>query len=296
MKAEVLGTVPFAEGPVWCDDGTLVVCSTAVGALYRVWPAGGRVEVAADLGGGANGAAPAAGGGFLVCQNGGFDFAEFGVPDPPAYRPVAPGLQHVGPDGTVRYLAKDGTQAPNDLVVAEDNSIYFTDPPRVQVKRENGELRHVLPKEKIGRVWKLDPHGNLSLYADKLVFPNGIGIDRDGHVVIIEEHGLMRLGPGGEREWVIENLGLGGGDGFCLDIEGNFYVAGTRDACVRVVDPGGKIIDVLPTPPANPGQFATNCCFGGEGNRTLYCSEMPGRVSCWRDMPIPGRPLVQWTT
>jgi gluconolactonase len=31
--------VPFAEGPVWCPDGTVVATSVAEGALYRITPA-----------------------------------------------------------------------------------------------------------------------------------------------------------------------------------------------------------------------------------------------------------------
>ena len=39
MTSEVVcDGIPFGEGPVWCDDGTLVVTSVAEGALYRVEP------------------------------------------------------------------------------------------------------------------------------------------------------------------------------------------------------------------------------------------------------------------
>ena len=39
MKSEVVcDGIRFGEGPVWCDDGTLVVTSVAEGALYRVGP------------------------------------------------------------------------------------------------------------------------------------------------------------------------------------------------------------------------------------------------------------------
>lgn len=295
MSGQVVGRVPFGEGPVWCDDDTLIICSTAMGSLYRVWPDGAREEVFADLGGGANGAAPAIDGGFLVCQNGGVDLAEFGITNGPTCRPVAPGLQHVTADGQVRYVVQGGVQAPNDLVTAPDGTVYFTDPPRVRARIADGKMEMIFPDEPIGRVWKLDHGGELSLFADSLIFPNGIALDGDGHVVIIEERGLMRLLPDGTREWIIEALGPGGGDGFCLDVEGNFYVAATTDACVRVVDPSGKLIDELPTPHSEIHQHASNCCFGGPDMRTLYCSEMPGRVSRWENMPIAGRPLTKWT-
>ncbi len=294
VKAEIVGSAPFGEGPVWCDDGTLIVCNAAGGELYRVWPDERREVLFADTAGGANGAAPTSDGGFVVCQSGGFDLSSFGIPNAPPWRPVTPGLQLVSKTGSVRTIASGSFQAPNDLVVASDGTLYFTDPPRLKARTVNGTPEIVFPDERIGRVWKLDTAGKLTLFADKLFFPNGIGIDRDGQIVIVEMKGLMRLLPDGGREWVIEELGPGGGDGFCLDTDGNFYVAGTTDHCVRVVDPKGRIIDVLETDRGG-GQHATNCCFGGPDNRTLYCVEMPGRVTRWRDMPKPGRPVIPWT-
>jgi len=294
MGDRVLGIVPYAEGPVWCDDGTVVVCCTATGDLHRLPGRGGDATVFARLQGGANGATPAADGGFVVCQNGGFNFSELGVPDAPSFRPAPPGLQYVAADGRVRYLAVGGFSAPNDLVVGADNAIYFTDPPRAEVAIVDGKLKHVLPSERRGRVWRFGPDGMLSLFAEDLVFPNGIGLDHDGHVVIVEEHGLMRLYADGRREWVIQDLGPGGGDGFCIDVAGNFYVAGTRDACVRIVDPAGRIVEVLPTPAADPPQHATNCCFGGPDRRTLFCTEMPGRVVAFGEMAQAGTPVTAW--
>src|SRR6267154_3659132 len=103
MQSEVVipTGIPFSEGPVWCDDGTLVVTSVAGGALYRVWPQEGRAEICAQTRGGANGAALAADGSILVTQNGGMDFSKLpGVfAELPACVPAVPGLQLAAPDG-----------------------------------------------------------------------------------------------------------------------------------------------------------------------------------------------------
>ena len=102
VKSEVViaSGIPFAEGPVWCDDGTLVVTSVAAGALYRVWPSEQRSEVCAQTNGGANGAALAADGSILVTQNGGIDFSTLPVvfATLPECVPAIPGLQHASPD------------------------------------------------------------------------------------------------------------------------------------------------------------------------------------------------------
>src|SRR6185503_12599460 len=120
MKSEVVipTGIPFSEGPVWCDDGTLVVTSVAGGALYRVWPQEGRAEICAQTHGGANGAALTADGSILVTQNGGIDFSLMaGIfdADSATSEPTTPGLQLARPDGTVMYLADDAFNAPNDL-------------------------------------------------------------------------------------------------------------------------------------------------------------------------------------
>src|SRR4051794_24505797 len=96
MQSEVVGRgIPFAEGPVWCPDGTVVATSVAAGALFRVRPATGQVEQIATTSGGANGAALAGDGSILVTQNGGIDFSKLpGVfASFPAYVPAVPGLQ-----------------------------------------------------------------------------------------------------------------------------------------------------------------------------------------------------------
>ena len=285
MKAETVATgVPFGEGPVWCTDGTLVVTSVAAGALFRVRPEAGVAERFADTGGGANGAALAADGSILVTQNGGFDVGTTGFIDgAPAVtsNPVTPGLQLVSADGAVTYLLDEGFEGPNDLCVAADGTVYFTDPGHWPPKEEN-----------IGRVFAFERDGSSRVVAEGFLYCNGIALDRNGHLVVVERRGLQRLLPDGSREWVIEKLGRGGGDGFCLDAEGRFYVASTIDHGVRVVDPDGTVVDFLEI---EDDGLTTNCCFGGPDLRTLYATDaIPGNVVAWEAMPTPGLPLPTW--
>ena len=85
-------------------------------------------------------------------------------------------------------------------------------------------------------------------------------------------------------------LGHGGGDGFCLDAEGRFYVASTIEHGIRVVDPDGTILDFLPI--AGEG-LTTNCCFGGDDLRTLFVTDaIPGDLVAFEGMPTPGLPLT----
>ena len=285
MHAEVVvDGVPFGEGPVWCPDGTLLVTSVAEGAVYRVWPDEGRAERFANTGGGANGAALASDGGVVVTQNGGFDFAATGLfTDPPPYRPAVPGLQRVWPDGSVTYLTEEPLQAPNDLAVRADGTIVFTDP---------GPFPP--PDPTIARVLSWSVTDGVRVVADGFWYVNGIAFEPDGGLVVIERSGLLRLDPtgGNEHEWIIEDLGRGGGDGFCLDVDGRFYVCSTVAHCVLVVDVDGTIVERLTI---EGDGLTTNCCFGGADGRTLFATDaLPGRVVAFENMPTRGLELHAW--
>jgi gluconolactonase len=285
LKPETV--VPHArvpEGPVWCDDGTLVFTSVADGALYRVNVATGELRTLAVVGGGANGAAPTTDGGFVVTQNGGVDWEAIGMPieGAPAYAPVASGLQYVGPNGSVRYLYDEGFGAPNDLTVTADGILYFTDPPH-----------HPGPPEPVGLVRAIDPDGSMRVVADGFHACNGIAWEPGGTLVIVEPRGLMRLALDGSREWIIERLGEAGGDGMALDADGRIYACAALDHAVWVLEPDGTEVDRLQLP--GPG-FITNCCFGGSDGRTLFVTELqPGSVVAFEGLPTPGLPVHRWT-
>ena len=284
MKSEVVATgIPFSEGPVWCPDGTLVVTSVAAGALYRVWPEEHRTDVCADTSGGANGAALAADGSILVTQNGGMDFTSLPgkMGDLPKASPATPGLQLARPDGRVTYLVDQGLRAPNDLAVAADGTVFFTDP------------GHWPPSdEETGHVMIYERDGSVRPFASGFFFCNGIAFEPDGTVVVVERQGLQRVHADGSRDWVVEMLGRGGGDGFCLDADGRFYVASTIEHGIRVVEPDGSIADFWPIEGKG---LCTNCCFGGADLRTLFVTDaLPGGVVAFEACPTPGLPLTTW--
>lgn len=291
---QICSAPTFLEGPVWCpgpeagsesSTGSLVVTNVAEGSLYRIDLHHGTATKIADTSGGANGATPCADGGFLVTQNGGLDFEAIGLFEhPPETRRVRSGIQRVAPDGSVTYLTPEPMQAPNDLVVAPDGTLYFTDPPP-----------YPLPSDAVGRVMAMDRDGTLRIVASGLFYPNGIGIEADGTVVVVEngqqvgrsDFGLLRLRADGPPERFVHRTG----DGFCLDTDGRFYLAGGIHG-VTVLEPDGTVVEVLELP---GGGVTTNCCFGGPDGRTLYATEaMPGGVWMWPVMPTRGLPVVPW--
>ncbi len=297
---EIVATgIKFPEGPVWCPprdglEATLVCTAVADGSLERIDLASGRVERIADLGGGPNAAQLADDGGFVVTQNGGIDFTKAPIyEEPPPYRPVTPGIQRVDAAGAGAYVATSDPAgapflAPNDLVVAADGTLWFTDPPHFPP-----------PAEPVGRVHTMTPDGATRVVADGFAYCNGIALDPAGTPLVIEGPGLLRLVPDGpdgglRKEWLVERLGASAGDGCCVDVEGRVYVAVTADHGIRVFDPDGTEVELLAIP--GPG-VTTNCCFGGVDGRTLFATDgVPGHLVAWEGLPSPGLGLHPWPT
>jgi gluconolactonase len=202
--------------------------------------------------------------------------------DLPEPKPMTPGLQLARADGTVVYLADEALNGPNDLAVAANGDVYFTDP------------GHYPPPddELVGRVMIYGRDGAVRTFAAQFQYCNGIALEPDGNVVVVERRGLQRVHADGSREWVIETLGRGGGDGFCLDADGRFYVASTIEHGIRVVEPDGSVADFWEI----EGQgLCTNCCFGRPDRRTLFVADaFPGGVVAFEGCPTPGLPLPAW--
>lgn len=277
----VASGLPFGEGPAVCADGSLVVTGIQDGRLWRVPAGGGTAVPIADVGGGPNSAVVAADGGYVVAQNGGIDLVALGVlRDGPPVRYVRPGVQRVAPDGNVTYLTREPLQAPNDIVVAPDGTLYVTDPEPYPPTNAG-----------ISRILELGRDGRLRIFADGFDFCNGVARTPDGALLVTEGGGLMRVvgSEPDQREWVTASVGTGAGDGLAVDADGRAYVALPTEHGVRVFDRDGDPVEFFEL----PGQgLVTDCAFGGPDMRTLYVFDaLRGEILAWTDLPTPGTPV-----
>ncbi|MGH1355893.1 MAG: SMP-30/gluconolactonase/LRE family protein [Thalassovita sp.] len=146
----------------------------------------------------------------------GIEFAQDGtlyVAD--AYR----GLLSIDAKGAVRVLATEAEGRPivyaNDLDIAQDGTIYFTDAStRFGAEANGGTLSasvlDLVEHSNNGRVLKYDPRsGQTTLFTNGMTFPNGVAIGADGSVFVVETgaYRVWRLSQDGtQREVVLENL------------------------------------------------------------------------------------------
>lgn len=203
-------------------------------------------------------------------------------------------------DGTLIVLAESyqgkRLNSPNDVVVAADGAIYFSDPfwgngfnnpfaPRVRAEEQE------LPFD---GVFRLSPSGGLTLLVDDFERPNGLAFSPDGKVLYVDDtrRGHIRafdVRPDGSLAGsrVLAELTApeqGVPDGMKVDVEGNLYCTGAGG--VWVVAASGEILGRI-TPPEPPA----NVAFGGADWRDLY---MTARSGLYRvTLSIPG--VATWS-
>lgn len=170
--------------------------------------------------------------------------------------------------------------APNDVVVKSDGSIWFTDPGYGILMDYEG---HRASFELDTCVYRLDPQTKQArVVADDFSRPNGLCFSPDESLLYIVDTGLSDGPdhPSNIRVFDVEGEGLtngrefvnmrpGGSDGIRADQEGNIWAsagwAGEGFDGVHCFDPDGTLIGKvhLPAPCAN-------LCFGGAKKNRLF--------------------------
>jgi gluconolactonase len=152
---------------------------------------------------------------------------------------------------------------PNDLWIAPDGGIFFTDP---YYKRTWWD-HDTMPQACQG-VYYLEPgHKTIIRVIDDLVQPNGIAGTPDGKSLFIADIGANKTwvytisqdGILGNKKLFCEL----GSDGMTIDLMGNMYLTGKG---VTIFDRNGKLIGNIPIPES----WTANVCFGGEDMQYLY--------------------------
>ncbi|MDD0809610.1 SMP-30/gluconolactonase/LRE family protein [Curvibacter sp. RS43] len=191
-------------------------------------------------------------------------------------------------DGSIKVLA-DSYQgkrlnAPNDIVVKSDDSIWFTDP----LFGINGEWEgsRAKPEQATTNVYRIAPDGQIKAVITDIVNPNGLAFSPDEKKLYVVEwkgtpfrsiwsYDVAADGSVSNKTKLIDAGGPGALDGFKVDRDGNLWCGwgsnGALDAKsedldgVRVFNPQGKAIGFIRLP-----ERCANLTFGGPKNNRLY--------------------------
>lgn len=265
-KIEMLASgFNWSEGPVWRDGG--IVFSDVPENTVFGWKEG---DTAAKVvlkpsgslnndGQGSNGLAVDAQGHLILCQHG--------------ERRIA----RLEKDGRFTPLAGkfEGKRfnSPNDLVIAKNGTIYFTDPP--YGLKKGGAAAEL----DFHGIYALTPAGKLTLLVEDVRFPNGIALSPDEKTLFIavsdpqntrvmaydlQEDGSAKNGRVFFNAQPLKSAERKGGcDGMKVDTKGNIWTTGPGG--VLIIDKNGKHLGSILT-----GQATANCAFGGADRDTLY--------------------------
>jgi len=261
----------FTEGPLWCGDYLLFsdIPQSRIVRL-RMLSNGPEVTTFRSPSGSSNGLTLDRGGRLIACEHG------------------TRRVSRTELDGSVSALAEryqgKRLNAPNDVVVRSDGSVYFTDPYFGQ-ELKGKELA-------FNGVYRVAPDGELSLLADDFELPNGLAFSPDESVLYVNDtrQGHIRAfdvspdgGIGKGRVFIqMEGTEAGNPDGMKVDSRGNVYCTGPGG--IWVMEPGGKALGCIKLP-EQPANFA----WGDSDWRTLYVTARP---SIYRlRLAVPGIPV-----
>ncbi len=249
----------FSEGPAWWPARDMLVWSDIEGRRVLGWRPDGAVDVVLDATPFNNGNAVDAEGRLLHCEHG------------------RRCISRTAPDGATTVLVTHfqgrRLNSPNDLAVAADGAVWFTDPTYgIQNPRQGCPAQPELDHRSVYRV---DPRtGALARMAD-LCQPNGIAFAPDGRVLYVsdsdlERHQIIAFDVGedggltGRR--VFRTIEPGVPDGFCVDAHG--WVWSSSGSGVQVFSAGGEPLGLIPTP-----HTCSNCTVGPDGRRLFITGE-----------------------
>jgi gluconolactonase len=169
--------------------------------------------------------------------------------------------------------------SPNDIAIARDGTIYFTDPDYQKAAAPGGQP--------VTGIYRIGTDGTVTLVDGSRKNPNGIALSLNGDTLYVNaSDGAVRAYPikdGVPQAGRDLIKGIENGDGMTLDCHGNLYVTEHAPKRVRVFSPKGSELATIRVD-AN----VTNVAFGGVDGKTLYIT---GAGAVWQlPLDVTGLP------
>lgn len=261
----------FLEGPCFDAEGTLWVTDIPWGRLFKISPSG-EVTLGAEYDGQPNGLKFLKDGrGLIADHHHGLMLLD------PIRGKVEPYI--------TRHLLEP-FKGCNDLTVAQNGDVYFTDMGQTGLHDPTGRLFRL----------RAD-NGRLECLLDNIPSPNGLVINKAEtmlYLAVTRMNAVWKvpLLPGGDISkvgvFVYLSGGTSGPDGLAIDENDNLVVCHNGFGAVWVFNPRGEPILRIESP---RGINTTNCAFGGPDNKTLFITESRTGAILTAPMPAPGRQL-----
>jgi gluconolactonase len=210
-------------------------------------------------------------------------------------------------DGTITIIADkyNGKKlnSPNDVVVASNGSIWFTDPTygvRGWYESIHGEI-----EQDKHNVYRVDPQsGEVKVVVDDFVQPNGILFSPDEKKLYVIDSGISE-GPGNPAHIRVFDVDIGTGkvsnskvfadnfpgltDGMRCDVEGNVWCSvgwgDPKEDGIRCYSPQGDLLGKIHTP-----ETAGNLVFGGVQRNRIYICASTSIYACYVNTQGAARP------
>jgi len=293
----------FPEGPIYMNDGSILVVEIARGTLSRL-DTSGNVNIVSELGGGPNGAAIGPDGYCYICNNGGFEWeiSEGGA----GMRPTLQANKYIG--GSIQkidlntgkfitlYSESNGIalKGPNDIVFDSHGNFWFTD---------LGKVRH-RDMDRGAVYWAKADGSEIKEVIQPFLTPNGIGLSPDEKILYVAEteggklysfniisEGKVEKIPfpfstnGGKL--LNSNGGIKRFDSLAVEAGGNICVATLIDGGISVISPDGEVIEFIKF----NDPYITNICFGSKDLKKAYITASYEGLLIEVNWDRPGLPL-----
>ena len=198
-------------------------------------------------------------------------------------------------DGSITVLA-DGYQgkrfnSPNDVIVASDGAIWFTDPHYGIMTDYEG---YKSPQELPCSVYRIAPDGGVEAVITDMACPNGLAFSPDESRLYVADTGRMFSGDpqhikvfdmvGGRpvNGRIFHTISPGCADGIRVDSDGNLWSSAADG--VHCIGPDGRLLGKILVP-----EVVSNICFGGRAKHRLFITATTSVYSV-----ILNRRGVQW--
>ncbi|MGZ8545443.1 MAG: SMP-30/gluconolactonase/LRE family protein [Flavisolibacter sp.] len=248
----------FTEGPVWDEKGYYLFSDITANHVYSISANETKKVVISNSGtnnmfdpdlkadqSGSNGLAWSKDGDLLICRHGSHSIGTWQGGEVQPYISVFRGKLF---------------NSPNDLVVHENGSVFFSDPP---YGLKNGQLNPGKFQSRAGVYAYAE--NEVKLFCDRYQYPNGVCLSPNQETLYISSNKPSEKFISMYDAYTLDYKGVfaeENSDGMKMDEKGNMYLSNKEG--ILILDQNGERLALISLP-----AVPANCCWGGKEGKDL---------------------------